>query len=203
MSPNIELKSLRRNQILDAALKEIAAHGCANITMEDVCRSAGLSKGGLAHYYRSKNELFKAAFAKFFAQIFQRGEETMARHDDPLDKLLSFVWLYDPCDPDVPTGYPILFDFMAVAVHDPDYRDLFEDWIDNWVCLLKKALEEGRKQGHFQKVDPERTARSISAIYQGIATRWYLAPEKHPTNWAIDTLLRSVTGLLKSYENNE
>jgi hypothetical protein len=50
-------------------------------------------------------------------------------------------------------------------------------------------------------VDAESAARTISAIYQGIATRWYLARSKHSTTWAVDSLRRSVKGLLDSYEN--
>jgi AcrR family transcriptional regulator len=200
MAPNPELESIRRNQILEAALKTIAQQGCANVTMDDICQEAGLSKGGLAHYFKSKNELFKAAFQKFFEGIFQRGEETMAQYNDPLDKLLSFGWLYDAQDPDVPTGYPILFDFMAIAVHDHEYREIFNDWINNWLLLLKKAILEGQGQGLFNNVDPEEATRSISAIYQGVATRWYMAPQSHSTQWALNTIKKAITGLLDSYD---
>ena len=76
--------------------------------MDDICKTAGLSKGGLAHYYKSKNDLFKAAFQEFFQRIFIRGDETMSTFDDPLEQVLSFEWLYNAEDPDVDTGYPIL-----------------------------------------------------------------------------------------------
>lgn len=200
MAPNPELESIRRNQILEAALKTIAEQGCSNVTMDDICRESGLSKGGLAHYYKSKNELFRAAFQKFFEGIFQRGEATMAQYEDPLDKILSFGWLYDAQDPDISTGYPILFDFMAIAVHDQEYREIFNDWINNWLILLKKAILEGKSQGLFKNVDPEESTRSISAIYQGVATRWYMAPKSHSTKWALNTIRKAITGLLDSYD---
>ncbi len=201
MPPLVELEAIRKAQIIDAALRTIAERGCANVTMDDICKTAGLSKGGLAHYYKSKNDLFKAVFLEFFQRIFVRGEETMGTFDDPLDQLLSFEWLYDAEDPDVKTGYPMLYDFMSIAVHDQEYRELFSDWINNWVKLLKKALILGQSQGLYQNVDAEPVARTISAIYQGVATRWYLAPGSHPTRWAIDSIRRSIQGLLNSYEN--
>jgi hypothetical protein len=49
-------------------------------------------------------------------------------------------------------------------------------------------------------VDADSAARTISAIYQGIATRWYLARGEHSSTWAVDSLRRSVKGLLDSYE---
>jgi AcrR family transcriptional regulator len=201
MPPIPELEAIRKAQILEAAMGTIAESGCANVTMAGICRAAGLSKGGLAHYYKSKQELFKEVFTEFFNRIFERGRDTMARFDDPLEKILSFVWLYDWEDPDVSIGYPILFDFMSTAVHSADYRNIFNQWVNKWLALLKTAIELGQSRGQFKKIDAEDTARTISAIYQGIATRWFLAPDQHSTEWAIASLQRAVTSLLASYEN--
>lgn len=201
MPPNADLEALSKAQIIDAALRTISERGCANVTMDDICKAAGLSKGGLAHYYKSKEDLFKAAFQTFFQRIFTRGEETMSSFEDPLEQLLSFTWLYNAEDPDVETGYPILYDFMSIAVHDQAYRDIFSDWINNWVRLLKSAIVLGQSQGRFTAVEPESAARTISAIYQGAATRWYLARGEHSTDWATESIRRSVTGLLNTFEN--
>jgi AcrR family transcriptional regulator len=201
MPPIVELETIRKAQIIDAALQTIAEQGCANVTMDDICKTAGLSKGGLAHYYKSKNDLFKAAFQEFFQRIFIRGDETMSTVQNPLEQVLSYTWLYDIQDADLKTGYPILYDFMSIAVHDQEYREIFSDWINNWVKLLSKAILLGQSQGLYQNVDVEAIARTISAIYQGVATRWYLAPQSHSTQWAIESIRRSVKGLLDSYEN--
>ena len=91
----------------------ISEFGSANVTMADICRAAGLSKGGLAHYYKSKRELFKAVFEEFFKRIFVRCRDKMAEFDDPLEKLLSLELLYDADDQDAVIGYPILFEPAA------------------------------------------------------------------------------------------
>lgn len=196
MPPIPELEAIRKAQILEAALKTISASGYANVTMDDICRAAGLSKGGLAHYYRSKNELFIAVFKEFFERIFQRSKQTMELYENPIDKLLSFDWLYDRNDPDVNVGYPVLFDCMSLAVREKEYRSLFHDWFENWVSLLKDAIDDGLKKGIFRNLDSESTARAISAVYQGIATRWYLDNESHPTEWAVESFKKAITGLL-------
>jgi len=200
MPPIPELEAIRKSQILQAALQTIAANGCNNVTMADICKAAGLSKGGLNHYYKSKRDLFLAAFGAFFQQIFQRSGETMAKHADPLDKILSFEWLYNADDPDAVLGYPVLFDFMSIVVHDEAYQQLFHEWVENWLALLMEAIEEGNATGRFKGIDPEPAAKGISAIYQGIATRWFLVPELHSTRWAVDTMQRAVIGLLDSYQ---
>jgi len=196
MPPIPELEAIRKAQILEAALKTISASGYANVTMEDICRAAGLSKGGLAHYYRSKNELFIAVFKEFFERIFQRSKQTMELYENPVDKLLSFDWLYDRSDPDVTLGYPVLFDCMSLAVREKEYRSLFHDWFENWVSLLKDAIDDGLKKGIFRDLDSESAARAISSVYQGIATRWYLDNESHTTEWAVESFKKAINGLL-------
>lgn len=196
MPPIPELEAIRKAQIIEAGMKVIAERGSANVTMDDICREAGLSKGGLAHYYRSKHALFKSVFQAFFQRIFQQGRTIMDQQDDSMGKILSFVWIYDLENPDLDIGYPLLFDCLAIAVHDADYRAIFHDWIDNWVALLSEALQLGLDTGQLVDLEPESTARTISAIYQGIGTRWYLDPASHNTAWASASLRKAIKGLL-------
>ncbi len=184
MATNQVLEKIRRNQILEAATIMISANGTANVTMEEVAKAAELSKGGVAYYFSSKNELFMAAYRAYFDSIFERGRTTMALFDDPLDKVLSYGWLYSDDEPRLKeTGYPMVFDGMAMAVRDPEYRRLFTEWVDSWIELLKGALDEGVEQGRFAVDDTDKAARAISSIYHGFAIRWYLDPESHPTKW--------------------
>ena len=204
MPPIPELEAIRKKQILEAGLTAISQRGSANVTMDDICNAANLSKGGLAHYYRSKKELFKAVFQYFFERIFQRSEATMAQFDHPLDQVLSFDWLYNRDDPTVNVGYPLLFDIMAISVHDTEYRQIFHDWICSWVGLLKEALERGVAKGLFTGLDdPEAIARTISGIYQGVAARWYLDPEAHSRQWAVSSFQKAIRGLLLPHMSSQ
>jgi len=196
MPPNPTLEKIRKSQILDAALRIISEQGTSFITMEHVAKASGLSKGGLTHYFPSKEELFRETFKEFFNRIFNRGRETMNQHADPLEKLLSFRWIYDREDSEVNVGYPLLFDGMALAARDPEYRSLLSDWFENWVVMLKEALQQGNDERQFAVKDLDGTARAISAVYQGIGMRWFLDPEAHSTDWAEGFLVLSITRLL-------
>jgi hypothetical protein len=54
-------------------------------------------------------------------------------------------------------------------------------------------------RGLFKKLNPEAVARTISAIYQGTATRWYLDPESHSTEWAVASFNQAIRGLMQPY----
>ncbi len=198
MQEYMTLEQMRRAQILDAALRLISEVGVQNVIMDDIAEKAGLSKGGVAHYYSSKDILIKEAFQAFFSMIFQRSRDTLEQYEEPLDQVLSFMWLYNWDDPDVGIGYPLLYDCIALAARDREYRDLFQDWVNNWIDLLASALDLGVEQGVFAITDIDGTARAISSIYQGIAMRWFIVRDDHPTEWAVSYCTQAIKQLLLS-----
>jgi AcrR family transcriptional regulator len=200
MAENVTLETIRKPQIVDATIRKISEFGFHNVTMEDIAKEAGLSKGGIAHYFSSKESLFKEAFKVYFDRIFQRGKDTMDQFNDPLDKLLSYVWLYDRNDPDLNIGYPLHFDCMALASRDEEYRIIFHEWVNGWIDLLGEALEEGVRSGMYVISDIKGVARAISAVYHGIAVRWFLDPESHSPEWAVQSLVSAITHLMSKYK---
>ena len=200
MPPIAELEEIRRNQILTAALSAIAVNGHAKVTMAKICEQAKLSKGGVAHYFSSKQKLLIVAFESFFDRIFDQSRDIMDRQPDPEDKILSFTWLVNPHHPDFGKGYPILVDFMSLAAHDNAYRRIYKRWVSRWIEQVMDALQQGRMQGRFLKCDPKAAARTISAIYQGFILRWYLAPGHYPEQWTVAALSETLRTLMKSYD---
>jgi len=192
-----DISTMRRSQLTKAAYKVVGRKGYYNFTVKDIAKEAGLSKGGVAHYFPSKEVLFMDTFREFFDRIFARSRLTMDACADPLSKLLSFGWLYNWDDPDVNRGYPLLLDFMAASSRNEDYRRLFREWVDGWITLLKEAVEEGQREGLFRGLDPDGTARCVSSIYHGIAVRWYLDRESHSSAWAVGSCMRSIRRLLE------
>ncbi len=81
-----------RTKILDAALQLIRSKGYAGTTLDDVCATAGLTKGGFFHHFRDKEELAIAA-ASHFGAMAQRvfAEAPYRSESDPLLRLLAYV----------------------------------------------------------------------------------------------------------------
>jgi AcrR family transcriptional regulator len=195
-----ELEVIRRNQILEAAIGVMSKNGSAHVTMADIAEAAGLSKGGLAHYFKSKDELFKESFRYYYGVIFQFFKQAMDGCDGPIDKLLGFgLPLFNREIPQVNMAYKILYDLVTLSAHDEDYRALFCEWIDEWLTLKKAALDEGIRCGFFREHDSLSLAMTISSIFQGITTRWYFYPERHTREWAEQAFEEAIRNLLEPY----
>lgn len=73
-------------KLLDAGVKLMRIKGYTATTVDDICAEAGLTKGGFFHYFKSKEEIAKAAVERFG---YDKGQEL---HDAP------FRGLADPLD---------------------------------------------------------------------------------------------------------
>jgi len=71
-------KDERREEILDAALVEFAAHGYEGASTEDIAERAGISQPYVFRLFGTKKELFRAVVARCFREtleMFQRAAE--------------------------------------------------------------------------------------------------------------------------------
>jgi TetR/AcrR family transcriptional repressor of nem operon len=81
-----------RSRLLDAAVDVIRAQGYSATTVDDICRRAGLTKGGFFHHFRSKEACALAAAAHFAARAETLFEAAPFRKlDDPRERVLGYV----------------------------------------------------------------------------------------------------------------
>ena len=191
------LKDIRKDEIMQAALIVLSERGSSNVTLDDIAKASGFSKGGITYYYSSKEELIKDVFEYFFEGIYKNAYKVMGEHTDPLTKILSYGgWIFDQNNPQTITMWPLVFDIMALSTHKEEYRNSFQTWVGKWVGIISDILQEGNTTGQFQVEDIEGTAQLISANAQGIATRWYLDREHHSTEWAVKSFNFVITRIL-------
>ena len=76
-----------RRALLNAAARTVTVHG-AGVSLDDVAREAGVSKGGLMHHFRSKDELMAALADDLFEQFAQAVQDRIDPADDAPCRLL-------------------------------------------------------------------------------------------------------------------
>ena len=202
--PHVEktsLESIRKEEILKAALSIISEKGSANVTLEIIAKAAGLSKGGITYYYSSKEALFKEVFQYFLTIVYEYSKTEISKFDDPLEKLLGYRFIYDPGHNLSEIFFPMLFDILSMASNNLEYNQVFKEWADDWAYAINKIIKEGNKSGQFEIEDTEETARMLSSIMQGIGTRWTLDRATHTTEWAHKALEMAIRSILRSNQN--
>ena len=81
-----------RIRLLDAARDVVRQRGFAATSVDELCRSAGVTKGAFFHHFRSKQDLGVAAavhWSETTDSLF--AQAPYHAHDDPLDRVLGYV----------------------------------------------------------------------------------------------------------------
>lgn len=89
---NETVKTDAKSKLLDAALSVIRAKGYSASTVDELCASAGVTKGAFFHHFKSKDALGVAA-ADHWSQTTGVMFAGAPYHDhaDPLDRVLAYV----------------------------------------------------------------------------------------------------------------
>jgi len=169
-----------KTRLLDAALRLIRTKGYEATSVDEVCESAGLTKGSFFHHFGSKEELAVAA-AGHFAERAEGAfsEAPYRRLDDPVKRLLGYVdFRRKILGRELPEFTCLLGTMVqeTYATH-PAIRKACEKHIVGHADTLTDDIAEAKKRlGPRAKWTPESLALFTQAVIQGA---FVLAKAKH------------------------
>ena len=157
-----------KTRFLQAALQVIRAKGYTATTVDDICESAGLTKGSFFHHFDSKEELALAA-ADYFTEGAGALFASASYHQraDPLDRLLAYVDFRKALLTGELADFTCLAGTMVQEVYDthPAIREACDRSISRHAETLQPDIAEAmRKYG----VTGEWTARSLALYTQAV-----------------------------------
>jgi AcrR family transcriptional regulator len=145
-------KQDRPQEITDAALAAFAEKGYAATRVDDVAKRAGVSKGLLYLYFKTKEELFKAVVRSF---VVPRIDELTGIIES--SELSSEEFLRGPFldfSKKIP-GSPISVIVRLMIAEGPKHPDLVQFYWDNVVSrglgAISELLQRGVQTGEFRK----------------------------------------------------
>ena len=145
-------KQDRPQEITDAALAAFAEKGYAATRVDDVAKRAGVSKGLLYLYFKTKEELFKAVVRSFVVPRIDALTEIIESSE-----LSSEEFLRGPFLDFVKTlpGSPISVVIRLMIAEGPKHPDLVQFYWDNVVSrglgAISELLQRGVQTGEFRK----------------------------------------------------
>ncbi|MHC4561511.1 MAG: TetR/AcrR family transcriptional regulator [Planctomycetota bacterium] len=146
----------KRRDILAAAAGVFDAHGYSAATIDQVASGAGIAKGSIYNYFRSKQDLFMAVFDDAMAVNEAVVQERLASSADPVDQLLQiFDHWYDRHTNFKKIGRLVLECWASAAREDSAngqgaMTSTFESLYVHWRDLLAEIITQGQQLGKFQ-----------------------------------------------------
>ncbi len=164
---SVEHKTKVKETITQAAIKNFEKNGYANTKMDDVAKTANVSKGTVYLYFPSKEELF------YF--ICKKSQESLREQRDPLFKkkeslASDLAQFYDNYMEATKDTLKFRVEAIAESTHNPKLKRFliqnkrdFEESVTQFLKIMKK------ERGFFQKnVDLAALAAGMIALYDGL-----------------------------------
>jgi AcrR family transcriptional regulator len=166
------LTAFRTSTLLDAARRVFGKSGFDAATIDQIAREAGVAKGTVYLYYRSKRSIYWAAVQEGIAELDARTRERVRRastlHDAIRGFILTKVEYFDERR-----------DFFRIYVQEvsgqaarpafghADFKPLYLRQLRG----LQSAVTAAINTGEIRKVDSAQTAGAIVDLTRGVVTR--------------------------------
>ena len=164
--PRVNDAAGTRRRLLEAAASEIYANGFHAVSVEQVLRSAGVTKGALYHHFEGKGALAQAMVTEILGGHVRAFVKELSRAPDPARALAA--WVEGPPWADLRKGCPLNNLAQEMASVDETFRRRIEAVFAEWRGGIAAALRRGRGSGVVRRgVDPEAAACFILASLEG------------------------------------
>jgi AcrR family transcriptional regulator len=186
----------KRNSILDAARTVFSRQGYAGASVDDVATEAGMAKGTLYLYFKSKEELYLAALTRDMSNLAHRARAEMDIAPTLREKMVAFLRVrleYSKANEDFLRIY--LAEFGSIFLKSSPHSDLCRLAREN-LRFIKQEVEHAAARREIRAVDAGPVATALFALARGMLESrllgWKEFQAQDEAAFAVDLLWRGI-----------
>lgn len=166
-----EAKLREKKKLIIEALKRCLERNVySNITVQEVADEAGFSKGGLLHYFQSKEDMYLELIRDLFEEITGDHEKMVAGNLEAVEQAsLTALLSIEKFFLDRRTT-KIFLNLMLYAFEDEKIMKQLRDFLHKHVEFYKTLIEKSREGVELRRktdLDPEVSARIAQIVVLG------------------------------------
>ncbi len=196
-------KAESRRRIMDAARDVFFRDGFMRANLDEMAEKAGVAKGTLYRYFKSKADLYVAVLADNLELFLRRMEDAAKPRSSALERVRSIGRFYFSHWLEHPDYFQIFWAIDNESVIGELPREVIDKIASFWEAnlnVLHSVLEEGVKSGEFVPCDTWEIANVLwtiaNSLIESDSTKARRQIRRRPLeplyNHAIDTLVRGI-----------
>ncbi len=190
----------KKGAIITAATTVFAQKGYFGTRMAEVARTAGIGKGTIYEYFRSKEDLFFAIFEQLMAEsgdqmaaVAATISGSAAQRLEILDDALIKAWL-----PKLDL-YGLVLEFWSATTASPirlRFKEAFQAGYTEFRKMVSALIRAGMNSGEFDDaVHPEKIASALIGTWDALLLQAWLDPGFDPLGAAREHMKVILKGL--------
>lgn len=185
-----------RKHILETALGLISQDGFDNITIQDICTSAGVSVGAFYHYFNSKEEIILACYGLsddyFETEVLPRLERSNLGF---LDKAAEFAREQVGFGMDYGKDHIAQLYRAQITHNSPDFFSGERGLVNGLNDLLTQAIEKGQLPKTAQA---EQISHELLIITRGVILDWIWGGNDDPQELAAQMVKQHLNAIISA-----
>lgn len=175
----IDIGSIRRGQIVEAAAAVIAEQGLDKLSLSAIEAKAGMSRGQLTYYFPTKEDILLAVFDRVVAMMRQRiGSEPCPQLPAGGWEMARFLLQHMVTDPPVNSEFTALqYAFLAQMRSRDDFRQRLARQYEEWRTHLSEELEADPPRRKGRRFSSRTIASLVQAILHGVIVQCAVDPQ--------------------------
>lgn len=156
---------------MDVAAVLFGRGGFEAASLNDLAAEAGISKAGIYHYFRTKQDVYDAIIVTSLRELFETVSAAVAAVREPDQQLLAFMTAHA----EYFERHYWAFRCMLVSFSSMSAPLSRHDAVasrESYEHLLRDIVAEGVRQGTFREVNPAATGRAVLSMLNWMA-RWF------------------------------
>lgn len=170
----------RREELVLAAWRVIAAQGIDEVTIRDIARESGYSSGVLAHYFENKDDLLAHALRLSHTRIRKRYDHEVEGRTST-EALKAILLDNLPLEEQRDLETRIEMSFWARSLRNEALREIQHEESKGLRDLLGELIEKSRQEGAIsERYDRDQVLSFLAALIDGISLHGLLYPDRLP-----------------------
>jgi TetR/AcrR family transcriptional regulator, fatty acid metabolism regulator protein len=172
-----EYEDQRREELIKATYYEVAEKGYSAVTLQDIAKRAGVSKGSTLYYFATKEDLFLGALEWMVKQFDIRNGQAIANVEDPVEKVKALIGTIFANAQESRQFFLAYSDFVSIGTRNKRFHDLNAKFYDGCCGHNRDVIEAGIRTGVFRQVDVEEASAMMRALVDGLMLQWFFSSE--------------------------
>lgn len=177
LSPKLVDKEEKKKVIALASIEVFSEKGFDRTRMEDVAKVAGVGKGTIYEYFKTKDDLMEGAVSTLFADMAGALLPDLEADASPSQMLISMLEKSVTAVKQVGFAYRFFLDYMIQISRKNAAETFVGEMLSEYRRVLAELVKKGMAKGEFRSdLDPLEAAAAMAAWVDGAVFHWYTLP---------------------------
>jgi len=172
-----EYEDQRREELIKATYYEVAEKGYSAVTLQDIAKRAGVSKGSTLYYFATKEDLFLGALEWMVEQVHERIHQAVETVETPTEKMKAVISTIFANAQESRQFFLAYTDFISIGTRNKRFHDLNAKFYEGCCGHDRDIIQSGISTGVFRSVDIGDASTMVRALVDGMMLQWFFSSQ--------------------------